>query len=51
MNRNGTFVTDQLDVRKVWREHFEILCNFDSNKEGIVYVCMFDGVKRNIFRG
>src|SRR5678815_67152 len=40
MNRDGVFVTDEIDVRGVWKEHFENLYNIGSNKEVIVTVCV-----------
>jgi hypothetical protein len=51
MDRNGTFVTDDLDVRRVWREHFESLHNVGGSDEVIVNVCGFKGFKRNRYFG
>ena len=47
MNGNGAFVNDEMEVRKVWSEHFESLHNVGINEEVIVSVCGFDGVRRN----
>ena len=47
MNSDGSFVTVEMNVRKVWREHFENLHNVGSNEEVIVNVCGFDGLRRN----
>src|SRR5678816_1599067 len=49
MNRDGAFVTDEVDVRGVWKEHFENLYNNGSNEE--VNVCRFDGARRNRYFG
>ena len=51
MNRNGVFVTDEMDVRGVWKEHFENLHNINSNDEVLVNVCGFDGTRRNRYFG
>src|SRR5678815_1288391 len=51
MNRDGAFVTDEMDVRGVWKEHFENLHNFGSNEEVIVNVSGFDGARRNMYFG
>src|SRR5678816_1679135 len=51
MNRDGAFVTDEMDVRGVWKEHFENLHNINSNDEVIVNVCGFDGARRNRYFG
>ena len=40
-----------MEVRKVWREHFESLHNVGNNEEVIVIVCGFDGVRRNGYLG
>src|SRR5678816_3272894 len=32
MNRDGAFVTHEMDVRGVWKEHFENLHNINSNE-------------------
>src|SRR5678815_3589395 len=36
-----------MDVRGVWKEHFESLYNIGINEEVIVNVCGFDGARRN----
>ena len=41
MNSDGAFVTDEMDVKGVWREHFENLHNIGSNEEVIVNVCVW----------
>src|SRR5678815_963144 len=51
MNRDAAFVTDEMNVRGVWKEHFENLYNIDSNEEEIVNVCGFDGARRNRYFG
>src|SRR5678815_774823 len=51
MNTDGAFVTDEMDVRGVWEEHFENLHNIGSNEEVIVNVCGFDGARRNRYFG
>ena len=38
MKRDGTFVNDEVEVRKVWSEHFESLHNVGINEEVIVCV-------------
>src|SRR5678815_4789355 len=49
MNRDGAFVTDEMNVTKVLWEHFENLHNIGSNKEVIVNVCGFDGARNRYF--
>src|SRR5678816_3363944 len=49
MKRDGAFVTDEMDVRGVWREHFENLHNIGRNEEVRVNVCGFDGARRNMY--
>ena len=51
MKRDGTFVNEEREVRKVWSEHFESLHNVGINEEVIVSVCGFDGVRRNRYVG
>ena len=51
MKRDGAFVTDEMDVRRVWKKHFENVYNIGSNEEVIVNVCGFDGAKRNRYFG
>src|SRR5678815_3502330 len=46
MNRVGAFVTDEMDVRGVWKEHFKNLYSIGSN-EVIVNMCGFDGARRD----
>lgn len=48
MNRDGTFLTDKVNVRSVCREFFENLHSIDSYEEVIKNVCGFDGVSENI---
>src|SRR5678816_1748842 len=40
-----------MDVRGVWKEHFEILHNINSNDEVLVNVCGFDSARRNRYFG
>src|SRR5678816_1952508 len=51
MNRDGVFVTDEMAVSGVWKEHFENLYNIGSNEEVIMTVCGFDGTRRNRYFG
>src|SRR5678815_2201343 len=51
MNRDGVFVTDEMDVSGVWKEHFENLYNIGRNDEVIMTVCVFDGTRRNRYFG
>src|SRR5678815_4077047 len=51
MNRDSAFVTDEMDEKGVWKEHFENLHNINSNEEVIVNVCGFDGARGNRYFG
>ena len=51
MNRDGNFVMNETDVKRVWREHFENLHNFGRNEEVTVNACGFDGIRRNRYFG
>src|SRR5678815_3272518 len=42
---------DEMDVRGVWKKHFENLYNINSNEEVIVNVCGFDGTRRKRYFG
>src|SRR5678815_3374154 len=48
-NRDGAFVTDEMNVTRVWWEHFENLHNIGSNEEVIVNVCGLDGARNRYF--
>ena len=41
------FLCDEMDVRKVWKEHFENLHNVGINEEIIVNACGYERVGRN----
>lgn len=51
MNRDGTFVTDEMDMRRVRMEHFKSLQNIGNNEKVIVHVCGLDGARRNRYFG
>src|SRR5678815_4221110 len=51
MNKDGAFVTDEMNITRVWWEHFESLHYIGSNEEVIVNVCGFDGARRNRYFG
>ena len=39
-------------MRKIWKEQFEDLYNINTQKEVVVHMCGFDGIRRgNYFRG
>jgi hypothetical protein len=50
-NRNGTLVTDEAEVRKVWRDYFENLHKVGSNEEVIVNERGIEGLFRNGYFG
>lgn len=41
MNFNGAFITNEMKVRKRWREHFENLNNISSDEEVIMNLSGF----------
>lgn len=47
MSRDGAFVTDEMDMKRVCREHFEFLHNMVNDEKVIVNVCLFDDIRRN----
>lgn len=47
INWDSTFITNEMDVRRVCMEHFEYIHNIDSNEELTVNMFRFDSVKRN----
>ena len=51
MNRNGTLVTEESEVRGVWREYFENLHKVGSNEEVIVNDQGFECLGRNGYLG
>lgn len=44
------FLTDEMDIRRMLREHFENLHNVGRNEKAIVNACGFDGVRNRYFR-
>ena len=48
MNRDGVFVTNEMDVSGVWKEHFENQHNIGSNEDVMVNVCVGLMVKEGI---
>ena len=40
------------EVRRIWKEYFEVLYNIDTQEQVAVHICGFDGIWRgNYFRG
>lgn len=48
MKRKDTFVINELDVWRMWKEHTENLRNIESNEEEIVNVCVYSIVQEKI---
>lgn len=49
MKLDGNFVTDEMDVKKVWREQFKNLHNISSNEEMKANMCVIDDARRKFF--
>ena len=43
---NGSLAQGENEVRKIWKEYFEDLCNIDTQEEVAVHMCSFDGIQR-----
>ena len=49
---NGKLVLGEDEVQRIWKDYFEDLYNVDTQEQGTVHMCGFDGVQRsNYFRG
>lgn len=51
MNSFSTFVTYEMDMRKVWRDQFENMYDIRNNKEVNLNVCGLDYIRRNMYFG
>ena len=36
---------------KIWKHHYEALCNMDTEEEVTIHMCGFDGVQRGNYFG
>ena len=48
---NGRLAQGDDEARKIWKEHFEDLCNIDTQEEVAVYMCGCDGARRGNYFG
>ena len=39
---NGRPVLEEEEVRRIWKEYFEDLCDIDTEEQVAVYICDFD---------
>ena len=48
---NGRLVLEEADVQRIWKEYYEDLYNIDTQKQVVVHMCGFDGVRRGNYFG
>ena len=48
---NGTLALEEVEVQRIWKEHFEDLYNIDTQEQVAVHTCGFDGVWRGNYLG
>ena len=44
-DRNGRLALGKDEVRRIWKEYFEDLYNIDTQDQGTIHMCGFDGVQ------
>ena len=44
-------VLEEAEVRRIWKGYYEDLYNIDTQKQVAVYMCGFDGVRRDNYLG
>ena len=49
-DRNMTLAQED-EVRRIWKDYFEDLCNIDTQGEVAVHMCYFDGIQRSNYFG
>ena len=48
---NGRLVQAEDEVRRIWKEYFEIFYNVDTQEQVVVHMCGFDGIRRGNYFG
>ena len=48
---NGRFAQGEDEVRRIWKEYFEDLCNIDTQEKVAVHKCGLNGIQRGNYFG
>ena len=48
---NSRLILEEVEMQRIWKEYFEGLYNIDTQTQGTVHMCGFDGVWRGNYFG
>ena len=48
---NGMLARGEEKMRRIWKEYFKDLYNIDTQEQGAVHMCVFDGIRTGNYFG